>query len=308
MGYLLVASLLWAFSFGLIKTHLQGLDASFVAWVRLALSFFALLPFLRLRDVRPPLLANLLAVGAIQYGFMYVLYLRSFHYLAAHEVAVFTIFTPLYVTLLHDLFARRFHVRFLASAALAVAGAGIVAAAGKDVRGVATGFGLVQLSNLCFAYGQIRYRMLMAGRGDPTGATGSADARVFAILYLGAALAAALPACLRGGWTVSPLSPTQLAVLLYLGLAPSGLGFLLWNVGARRVNPGVLAVFNNVKIPLAVLAALLLFGERARPWPLLTGAGLIAIALALNSRWERRAARSTPETPKPAGSRPPASR
>jgi drug/metabolite transporter (DMT)-like permease len=306
MVYLLVASLLWACSFGLIKTYLQGLDAAFVAWVRLALSFLALLPFLRPRGVRPALLLNLLVVGAIQYGCMYVLYLKSFRYLAAHEVAIFTIFTPLYVTLLHDLFARRFNPRFLASALLAVAGAGIVTAAGKDVRGVAAGFLLVQLSNLCFAYGQIRYRIVMAGRGDGSDVAGLHDAKVFALLYLGGALAAAGPACLRGG-TLPSVSAAQGIVLLYLGLVPSGLAFLLWNVGARRVNAGTLAVFNNVKIPLAVLAALLIFGERAKPVPLLMGGGLIALALALNEWWERRAARPAPETQKPAGFRPPAS-
>jgi drug/metabolite transporter (DMT)-like permease len=39
MGCLILASGLWAFSFGLIKTFPSGVDPSFVACVRLALSF-----------------------------------------------------------------------------------------------------------------------------------------------------------------------------------------------------------------------------------------------------------------------------
>ena len=38
MIYLLIVSLIWAFSFGLIRTHLAGLDANFVAWARMMLA------------------------------------------------------------------------------------------------------------------------------------------------------------------------------------------------------------------------------------------------------------------------------
>ena len=51
---------------------------------------------------------RLLAIGALQYGVMYITYIASFRFLKAYEVALFTIFTPIYVTLFNDLFARRF--------------------------------------------------------------------------------------------------------------------------------------------------------------------------------------------------------
>ena len=38
MIYLFIVSLIWAFSFGLIKTNLTSLDASFVAAARLVIS------------------------------------------------------------------------------------------------------------------------------------------------------------------------------------------------------------------------------------------------------------------------------
>jgi drug/metabolite transporter (DMT)-like permease len=80
------------------------------------------------------------------------------------------------------------------------------------------------------------------------------------------------------------LRGAQLAVLLYLGLLASGIGFFLWNVGATRVGTGVLAVFNNVKVPLAVLVSLLFFREQTDLARLALGGGIILLALYLNSR------------------------
>jgi drug/metabolite transporter (DMT)-like permease len=62
----------------------------------------------------------------------------------------------------------------------------------------------------------------------------------------------------------------------------SGIGFFMWNTGATRVQAGVLAVFNNVKVPLAVLVSLLFFGERTDGLRLFGGGTIIALALWLN--------------------------
>jgi drug/metabolite transporter (DMT)-like permease len=69
-------------------------------------------------------------------------------------------------------------------------------------------------------------------------------------------------------------------------------GFFLWNVGATRVEAGTLAVFNNVKVPLAVLVSLLLFREHADWLRLVVGGGVMALALWLNYR--RSASSSNP--------------
>ncbi|MBK7826332.1 MAG: EamA family transporter [Nannocystis sp.] len=103
MPLLIVATLLWALSFGLIKQQLAGLDPNLVAWARLALALPLLLPFLRWRELslwpgRPWRQALwLVLIGAVQYGLMYTGYLASFRYAAAHQVALFTVTTPLYV-------------------------------------------------------------------------------------------------------------------------------------------------------------------------------------------------------------------
>jgi len=278
MAQLLVTSFIWAFSFGLIKNHLGGLDAGFVAFVRLALSFLLFLPMLKPRKIPAAMTLRLLLIGLVQFGLMYVLYIQSFRFLAAHQVALFTIFTPLFVVLLDDLWERRIQPLHFGTALLAVAGTAVIVYSAGQNHNLISGFFLVQASNICFAAGQVCYRRL------PPHEKGWKDRDGFAWLYLGGT-AATLPAMLLFSGTLHlPLSGSQLLVLLYLGLLASGVGFFLWNVGATRVEAGFLAVFNNVKVPLAVLVSLLFFKEHADWLRLLGGGGIITLAIWLNYR------------------------
>src|SRR4051812_48064282 len=104
MWHLLVVSLIWAFSPGLIKTRLTGLggiDGSVVATGRLALALLVFLPFVRLRGLGVSLAVRFIGIGALQFGVMYLCYNEAFRYLNAYEVLLCTITTPLFVTLLN---------------------------------------------------------------------------------------------------------------------------------------------------------------------------------------------------------------
>ncbi|MFZ6018697.1 MAG: EamA family transporter, partial [Chloroflexota bacterium] len=63
-------------------------------------------------------------------------------------------------------------------------------------------------------------------------------------------------------------------------------------VGARKVNAGTLAIFNDLKIPLAVAISLAFFGEQADLPRLLIGGAVVLAALALNEWNVRRRSRS----------------
>ncbi len=287
MAYLWVVSLIWAFSFGIIKNQLAGLDASVIATARLLTAALVLLPFLRLRNLPRRLRLQLALTGAVQFGLMYLAYNLAFGYLQAYEVALFTIFTPLYVTLIHDMLRRRLNMVSLAAALLAVAGTALVKGWVNITAQTLLGFGLVQLSNLCFASGQVWYRELMRGQNQVS------DLQVFALLMGGGALTA-----LFAGILFPPAHPLaftfqQALALLYLGGVASGLGFWLWNAGARQVSAGSLAVFNDLKIPLAVAVSLLGFGEQTDLPRLLLGGTLVLAALLFNERFAQRPS-STP--------------
>ncbi len=255
MFYLIVVSLLWAFSFGLIKHYLAGVDSALVTTIRLGLSLIMFLPFLRLRGLSVRIGLTLAAIGAVQFGVMYLAYIESFRYLHAYEAALFTITTPIFVTLLVDCFERTLRPRALIAALLAVVGTGIIVVKSTDLKLTLAGLGLVQLSNVAFAFGQVFYRRLRKQN------TALKDREIFALLYAGAVVVAV--AALVGRDVSFNLTTSQLWTLLYLGVIASGLGFFLWNKGAVLVKGGTLAVMNNVKVPLAVACALLFFGESA---------------------------------------------
>jgi drug/metabolite transporter (DMT)-like permease len=278
MFYLVAVSLLWAFSFGLIKNQLAGLDSYWVATIRLGLAGLVFLPFLKPRAVSAALALRLGLIGAVQFGLMYVLYIAAFQHLQAHEVAMFTVFTPIYVVLLDGLRARRFNGQALVAAALAGGGAAILKWQGGISSAALTGFLLLQGANLCFAAGQLAYRHERKRQPD------GSHASVFGWLYLGAFLAAGTLALILGDWDGFKPSPSQWGVLAYLGILATGLGFFGWNWGATKVSAPTLAVSNNLLVPLAVIVALMVFGESA-PWPSLSiSIGLMGGALWLAAR------------------------
>jgi drug/metabolite transporter (DMT)-like permease len=256
MPYLIAVSLLWAFSFGLTKGLINSLDGAFVAAVRLGLAFLVFVPFLRFKGLNLRLAATIAAVGAVQFGLMYLALNESYRHLQAHEVALLTLTTPVLVTLMADALDRKFRTRALAAALLAVLGTAVVVFQGQVVRPTLIGLGLVQISNLAFAAGQVGYKRLRQQH------PGLRDRDIFGLLYAGA-FALVLTVCAGRGSLSVTLTGTHLLVLLYLGVVASGIGFFLWNIGATKVGTGALAVMNNAKIPLAVACSLLFFGEYA---------------------------------------------
>ena len=278
MAYLIIVSVVWGFSFGLIKGNLAGLDPYFVSLVRLSISLIVFLPFLRVRRMAPSMGVRLILTGAVQYGLMYAAYIHSYSYLPAHLVAVFTIFTPVYITVLEDVMSRRFHSRSVLMALAAVAGAAVIT--GVPDAFELRGFLLVQLSNICFAFGQVYYRRVLRG-------VKVSDASVFALLYAGGAGVCAVLSIFLTRWSEIRLEAGQMLTLLYLGVVASGLCFFLWNRGVRLSSVTQIAVMNNAKIPLAVAFSLLLFGESAGLPGLLAGGGILTGVLVLDHQMKR---------------------
>lgn len=287
MLYLFIVSLIWAFSFGIIKDALTGINPNVVAFIRLAISFVLFAPFLRLKNVDRKLALKLMGIGAIQYGLMYITYIYSFQYLKSFQVALFTIFTPLYVTIIHNIYQKHFYKLNFLTTLLTIAGTAIVNGQNLLQWELWVGFLFVQISNICFAFGQIAYKQQLSDKPQIK------DQHIFALLYLGAVLTTAISSLLFADWRSTVLTQKQILALLYLGMIASGVGFFLWNFGARRTNAGALAIFNDLKIPLAVSVSLLVFGEKTSIPNLLTGGALVLAALAINEVAVRRSHHST---------------
>ncbi len=273
MFYLIIASLIWAFSFGLIKTQLAGLDPIAVSSVRLLLAALVFTPFI-LRDKMQNRL-QFMALGAVQFGLMYIFYITSYKHLPAYAVALFTIFTPLYVALLDDLMNRKINGDRIVAVIIAIIGAGMAVWHALPPREAMVGIILLQVSNLCFAVGQYYYRRLHSS-ADHTTKVGW--------MYLGATIVVTLLALITGGFADFQLSKTSMMTLLYLGVIPTGLCFWLWNRGAVKTSVSRLAISNNLKIPTAIIIAWLFFGESAPYLRVGLGIAVIVIALMISDR------------------------
>ncbi|STU81644.1 transporter 10 TMS drug/metabolite exporter (DME) family [Klebsiella pneumoniae] len=168
MALLIITTILWAFSFSLIGEYLAGsVDSYFSVLMRVGLAALVFLPFLRTRGQSPRTIVLYMLVGAMQLGIMYLLAFRAYIYLTVSEFLLFTVFTPLYITLIYDLLSgRKLRWGYLLSAALAVLGAAIIRY-DKVSDHFWTGLLLVQLSNLCFAIGMVGYKRLMEVRPMP---------------------------------------------------------------------------------------------------------------------------------------------
>ncbi len=273
---LLFVSIVWGFSFVLIKGTLVPLDSNFVSFARMLLSFLVFIPLIRLGGIRLSDKLRLVLIGGVQFGLMYVAYVAAYQYLPAHLIALMTTTTPLFVTVVNDLYEKRMHKAFLLAALLAVTGGAVVKFPDQLLSVSIYGVILVQISNVAFAVGQIAYKRLMDANRI------SQDRSVFGLMYAGAVVVTGSFSIATTDFRHLSVQPPQWLTLLYLGVIASGVCFFLWNLGARKVNEGTLAVMNNLKIPVGVIASLVILRESTDYVRLFAGCVLFALALWVN--------------------------
>ena len=276
MNKLIFVTILWAFSFSLIGEFLAGkVDSYLAVFVRVTLASLVFLPFTKFRGVNPKLALAIMAIGAVQIGLMYLCYYNSFLYLSVPEVALFTIFTPFYVTLIYDAFSFKFRPLYLFSVGVAVFGA-LIIKYGAINEGAIKGFLLVQGANICFGAGQSAYKALLE-RYDVD------QKKVFGYFHFGAFFVAVIALVTLGNPAKFHVDLTQALVLLWLGAVASGLGYFMWNKGACEVDSGVLAIMNNALIPAAIIVNLVFWQKDTNLTRLILGAVIMYISLLIHN-------------------------
>ncbi|EKO3400947.1 carboxylate/amino acid/amine transporter [Vibrio fluvialis] len=283
MIYLSAVTLLWAFSFSLIGVYLAGqVDSWFSVLMRVALASIVFLPFLKFKQVPGKLIGKLMAIGGIQLGLMYCFYYQSFLLLSVPEVLLFTVFTPIYVTLIYDMLKGRFSPWYLVTAVIAVAGAAVIKFAGIN-ENFFLGFMVVQGANLCFAIGQVGYKYVMERETVEL-----PQHTVFGYFYLGALVVATVAFLLLGNPGKLPTTSVQWGILIYLGVIASGFGYFAWNKGACMVNAGALAIMNNVLVPAGLVVNILIWNRDVDLARLCLGGLVILLSLWVNETWVKR--------------------
>ena len=279
MALLIITTILWAFSFSLIGEYLAGhVDSYFSVLMRVGLAALVFLPFLRTRGHNLQTISLYMLVGALQLGIMYLFGFQAYLYLTVSEFLLFTVFTPLYITLIYDLLSkRRLRWSYLLSAGLAVIGAAIIRY-DKVSDHFWTGLILVQLANISFAIGMVGYKRLMETRPMP-------QHNAFAWFYLGAFVVAAVAWLIMGNPQKLPTTTLQWSVLVWLGVVASGLGYFMWNYGATQVDAGTLGIMNNVHVPAGLLVNLAIWQQQPH-WPsFIIGGAVIMASLWVHRRW-----------------------
>ena len=276
MPYLLIVTALWAFSFSLIGEYLAGrVDSDFAVLVRVLIAALVFLPFTFWRGLPRRMLAGFWLAGALQFGITYLCLYRSFQVLTVPEVLLFTVLTPIYVTLLDDALARRFSPWALLAALVAVGG-GVIIRFDRLEGDYLLGFVLLQVANATFAAGQVLCRRLLLHYRPVQPLH-----RFFGHFFVGA-LVLVLPSFLLfGNPDKLPQTAMQWGVLAWMGLFATALGLYWWVKGSTRVDAGTLAIMNELYVPAGLLVNLLIWNRDFDLPRLAAGAVVILLAMAL---------------------------
>ncbi|MGJ8761531.1 EamA family transporter [Polaribacter sp. R2A056_3_33] len=279
MKYLFGVTMIWAFSFSLIGVYLSGfVDAWFSVLMRIGVATMLFLPFLKLKKIKVATIYKLIAIGSVQLGLMYCFYFQSFRFLTVPEVLLFSVLTPIYITLLNDFLSKKFHKRHLLTALIAVLGAAYIQYSSIS-ENVFLGFMITQGANLCFAVGQIAYKYLLKSTPE---LKSTPKHTIFGLFFIGAFLVALIAFFIFGATEKLPTTSVQWGVLIYLGAVASGLGYFFWNKGVVMVNTGSLAIMNNALVPIGLIVNLVIWNKEADIQKILIGGSLIFASLALN--------------------------
>jgi len=253
--YLVLVSILWSFSFGIIKYGLPGIDSAFISLMRnlIALIFFSTITIYNFKKFSFDL--RLILIGAIQFGLMYILYIQSYEYLPAYLIATFTITTPIFVALFSQVLIKgSFSSKGFLAVILVLIGSLMMRYNIVNPIDYWIGFLLIQSANICFAFGQVMFKKWHSNNS-------SKDIIYnFSQMFFGAVLITSVFFILNSDNT-QLLNTSNLLALLFLGLVSTGFGFLAWNIGATKVSNERLAVMNNAIIPIAILNSYFIFGE-----------------------------------------------
>jgi len=255
LAYLIAISILWSFSFGIIKYGLAGIDSSFISFARnvIALTFFSSVTIYNIKKFSFDL--KLVGIGALQFGLMYIFYIESYQYLPAYLIATFTITTPIYVVLASKyLNGNSLNRNGIYAILFVIIGSYLMRFNSLNLEDYMLGFVLIQCANIFFATGQILFKKWNDKNKDKD------IVHNFSQLFFGATLITSIFYFL-GSSESAILTQSNLFSLLFLGIISSGIGFLMWNIGATKVSAGKLAVMNNAVIPIAIFNSYLIFGE-----------------------------------------------
>ncbi|RMC96180.1 DMT family transporter [Aquitalea palustris] len=282
---LVLTMLLWSTNF-VIARAIHGQIGPFgLAFGRWAIALLCLLPFGLPRLARAwPLLRQqwqkLLLLGVFGIGLTNTLVYVAVRSTTATNAVILNSATPMMVLVLGSLYFRqRLSRRQWAGMGLALAGALLIVLKG-NLLGMShfqfsSGDLLVLAAGLCWAVYTLGLRTLRPGL-DPL-------VMMMVLLLVGEVLL--LPAFVEETWQAGGfhlLSGPVMGCLLYLGIFPSVLAFLMYNRAIAQVGAAKAAAFLYLMPAFGALQSILLLGEDLR-WYHVAGLAAIFSGIVLGS-------------------------
>jgi len=298
---LVLTMLLWSTNF-VIARAIHGQIGPFgLAFGRWAIALLCLLPFGLPRLARAwPLLRQqwqkLLLLGVFGIGLTNTLVYVAVRSTTATNAVILNSATPMMVLVLGSLYFRqRLSRRQWGGMAMAMLGALLIVLKG-NLAGVlhfqfSQGDLLVLAAGLCWAVYTLGLRTLLPGL-DPL-------VMMMVLLLVGEALL--LPAFVRETWQLGGfhlLSLPTMAWLLYLGIFPSVLAFLMYNRAIAQVGAAKAAGFLYLMPAFGALQSICLLGEELH-WFHVAGLAAIFSGIVASSLPSRRAAAARKLQPAP---------
>ena len=280
--YVTVAMLTWSSAYAAISYSLSAFSPGEVALARLGLALICYLAWLRARKLTlPPLAAwpPLLALGVMGLTLYHLCLNNAETGIASGTAAIILALSPAVTGVASALWlGERLSPRVIAGLGVALAGVVLVTLTSGQNFSFQPKAALVLVSVLATSFYFVGQKPFLLRY--------SAEA-VTTVTFIGG-VAAAIPfgLGLPHALLIAPLS--RIVALLWLGLAPTFIGYLTWNMAIQRASVSKVTSFIYFSTPIALLISWLWLGERPGPLTLIGAAIIIAGVVLTNTRRSRQ--------------------
>ncbi|HVS77319.1 MAG TPA: DMT family transporter [Steroidobacteraceae bacterium] len=286
--YVAIAMVTWSSAYAAIAYGLGDFTPGEVAFARLALGSICFFLWLRARGLPlPPAAAwpPLLALGVIGLSVYHLCLNYAETRIASGAAAIIIALAPAATAAASALWLReRLSARAITGLGIALGGVVLVVlTSGKSVS-FQPKAALVLVSVVATAV----YFTLQ----KPFSARYGAEA-VTTVTILGGTLGA-LPFAIGLPHAMAAAHPSSIAALVWLGLAPTFLGYLTWNIALHRASVSKVSSFIYFSTPLALLISWVWLGERPG-WITVVGAAIVVGGVVLTNTRGRVEEKGTPQ-------------
>ena len=287
--YVAVAMLTWSSAYAAIA---YGLDGGFtpgeVAFSRLALASLCFLVWMRIRRLPlPPISAwpPLLALGIVGLSVYHLCLNYAETRIPSGTAAIIIALAPAATAAASALWL---HERL---SARAVTGLG-VALGGVVLVVLASGQGVSFQPKAALVLVSVAASAIYFTLQKPLSSRYGAEAVTTVTIFGGALGSAPFAMGLPHALTTAPLS--RIAALVWLGLAPTFLGYLSWNMALHRASVGKVSSFIYFSTPIALIISWVWLGERPGWMTLIGGVIVVGGVILTNTRGGRATAAARP--------------